>query len=89
VGGSGKNRFRIRDLFADEWCSQATLDFRLYARDVERRVGSDRAVEEAQSEASESELQEREVRQEEIAVGGGRAGRSKGAIVRYLVSLGG
>jgi len=31
----GKIRFKIRDLLADEWCSQAVLDF-LFATDVGR-----------------------------------------------------
>jgi len=62
--GSRKNRFRIRGPFGDEQCSQAVLGS-LSTTDVGRRVGLDRAVEEAQSEASESELQEREAREEE------------------------
>jgi hypothetical protein len=76
--GRRKNRSRIRDLFADERCSQAILDF-LSTTDVGRRVGLDRAVEEAQSEASESELREREAREEDDKrLKAGEQGRVRG-----------
>ena len=47
----GKNRLKIRDLFADERCSQSILDF-LSATDVGRLVPKP-AEEDAQSKASE------------------------------------
>jgi hypothetical protein len=61
--GRGKNRFKIRDLFADERCSQAVLDF-LSTTDAGRRVGLERVVEDVQSEVSDAELQEREAREQ-------------------------
>jgi hypothetical protein len=36
--GRGKNRFKIRDLFADEWCTQPILEF-LRTTEVGRRIG--------------------------------------------------
>jgi hypothetical protein len=56
VTGRGKDRFKIQDLFADERCSQAILDFRATTQ-VGRRV-LDPAEEDALSEASERELGE-------------------------------
>jgi len=50
-----KNRFKIRDLFADERCSQAILNF-LSTTDVGRRVGLERVLEDVWSEVSEAEL---------------------------------
>jgi hypothetical protein len=61
--GRGKDRFKIRDLFAVERCSQAVLDF-LSTTDVGRRVPNP-AEEDAQSEASEWVLRAREEREEE------------------------
>jgi hypothetical protein len=61
--GRGKDRFKIRDLFADERCSQAILDF-LATTDV-GRLAPKPAEEDAQSEASEWELRERNEREEE------------------------
>jgi hypothetical protein len=61
--GRGKYRFKIRDLSADERCSQAILDF-LSTADVER-LGPGPAADGAQSGASEWELQERQERAEE------------------------
>jgi len=46
--GRGKNRFEIRDLFADEWCSQEIIGF-LVTTDVGRRI-TDTAEEGSQSE---------------------------------------
>jgi len=54
--GRGKNRFKIRDLLADERCSQAVLD-PLSATDVGRLV---LAEEDAGSEVSVRERRERE-----------------------------
>jgi hypothetical protein len=59
----GKDRFRIRDLFADERCSQAILDF-LTTTDV-GRLAPKPAEEDAQSETSEWEHRERNEREEE------------------------
>jgi hypothetical protein len=97
--GSGKERFKIRDLFADERRSQAILDF-LSTTDMGRRVGPDRAEGDAQSEASEWELWEREEREEReeekrLEAEDGEAClvhersevRSEGVIVRYRVSI--
>jgi hypothetical protein len=84
--GRRNNRFRIRDLFTDERCSQAILDV-LSTTDVGRRVSQDRAIGEAQSEASESELREREVRKEEKRLEVDKRGGVR-VIVRYTVSLG-
>jgi len=50
----GKDRWKIRDLLADERCGQAALDF-LSTTDVGRRV---LAEEDAVSEVSEAELLE-------------------------------
>jgi hypothetical protein len=61
--GRGKDRFTIRDLFADSRCSQAILEF-LSTTDVGRRAGPDRVEEGAQSEISEGEIREREVEAE-------------------------
>jgi hypothetical protein len=63
--GKGKNRWKVRDLLADERCSRAVLDF-LATTDVGRRVPAP-AEEDAQSEASEWELRERREREEERA----------------------
>jgi hypothetical protein len=57
--GRSKYRLKIRDLFADERCSQEILDF-LSATDVHEEWG-DRAEEDAISEESEGELRERGV----------------------------
>jgi hypothetical protein len=43
--GRGKNRFKIRDLFADERCTRAILDF-LRTTEVRWRVEADREQEE-------------------------------------------
>jgi hypothetical protein len=61
--GRGKDRFKFRDLFADEHCSRAIVNF-LSTTDVGRRVGPDRAEEDAQSEASEGEVREQEEKAE-------------------------
>jgi len=55
-GREGKDRFKIRDLFADERCSRAILDF-LATTDVGRRI-PDPAEENTQCEISELELWE-------------------------------
>jgi hypothetical protein len=52
--GRGKDRSKLRDLFADERCTRQILDF-LHTTDVERRMEPDGAREEARSEASERE----------------------------------
>ena len=59
----GKDRFKNRDLFADERCSQAILDSPAIT-DVGRRIPG-AAEEDAQSEASERDLREREESREE------------------------
>jgi len=59
----GKDRFKIRDLFANEKCSQAALDF-LSTMDVGRPV-PDPAEEDPQSDASQRKVWEREEREEE------------------------
>jgi len=59
--GRWKSRWKIRDLLADERCSQAVLDL-LSATDVGRRVP---AEEDAGSEASEWEPREPREREEE------------------------
>jgi len=51
--GRWKDRWKIRDLLADERCSQAVLDF-LSSTDVGRRVPAEE--EDAVSEVSEAEL---------------------------------
>jgi len=61
--GRGKDRFSIRDLFADERCSQAVLDF-IAATRVGRRV-PDATEDDAQSEALEWGLRGREERDTE------------------------
>jgi len=67
--GRWKDRWRIRDLLADERCSRAVLDF-LTSTDVGRRVP---AAEDTVSELSEQELREWEEEQgaeaEELGVG--------------------
>jgi hypothetical protein len=57
--GRGKNRFKFRDLFADERCTQPILDF-LRTTELGRRTGPDKASgkldgarEEAHSEDTE------------------------------------
>jgi hypothetical protein len=60
--GKDRDRFKVRDLFVDERCSQAILDF-LATTDVGRRLPTP-AEEDAQSEASEHELREMQERQE-------------------------
>jgi len=57
--GRGKSQCRIRDLFADERCSRAVLDF-LTSTDVGKIVPA--VEEDAGSEASEWELRERRSR---------------------------
>jgi len=61
--GRGKNRWKIKDLLADERCSRAVLDF-LSAPDGGRRVTP---LEEGDdgSQASEAELRELRDREEE------------------------
>ena len=59
VTGRGKDRFKISELFADERCSKAILDF-LATTEVGRIAGSLAANEEPGSEASELEKRERE-----------------------------
>ena len=62
--GRGKNRFKIRDLFADERCSQAILGF-LSATDVGRTAGSERAGDDVMSEVPELDYQGQEDESEE------------------------
>ena len=57
--GRWKDRWKIRDLLADERCGRAVLDF-LSTTDVGRRVP---AEEDAVSEVSEAELREWEEEQ--------------------------
>jgi hypothetical protein len=71
--GKGKNRWKVRDLLADERCSRAVLDF-LATTDVGRRVLPAPAEEDARSEASEWELRERGEREEERAAEAERLG---------------
>jgi hypothetical protein len=61
--GRWKNRWKVRDLLADERCSRAVLDF-LATTDVGRLVPAP-AEEDGQSEVSEWELRERREREEE------------------------
>jgi hypothetical protein len=61
--GSGKDRFKIWDLFADERCSQANLNF-LATTDM-GRLAPRLTEEDAQSDASKWELRERNEREEE------------------------
>jgi hypothetical protein len=61
--GRGKDQLKIRDLFADERCSQAILDF-LATTDL-GRLAPKPAEEDAPSEALAWELQERNEREEE------------------------
>ena len=73
--GRGKDRFKISELFADERCSKAILDF-LATTEVGRTAGPPVADEEPGSEASEWEKREREeylaqVAEEERALGEG------------------
>jgi hypothetical protein len=61
--GRGGDRFKVRDLIADERCTQAILD--LHSADVGRRVVPEVAAEEEiQSEASEWQLRGREERED-------------------------
>jgi hypothetical protein len=53
----GEDRFKIRDLFADEWCSQAILD-NLATTDVGRWI-PDVTEEDAPNDASEREKEVR------------------------------
>jgi len=64
--GRWKDRWKIRDLLADERCSQAVLDF-LSSTDVGRRVPAEEG--DAVSEVSEAEM--REWLEEPDAGGGG------------------
>jgi hypothetical protein len=66
--GRGKDRLKIRDLFADTRRSQPVLDF-LSTTDVGRWVPPP-PEDDAQSEASERELRERREREEEKKAGG-------------------
>jgi hypothetical protein len=61
--GGRRGEVRIRDLFADERCCQAILDF-LATTDV-GRLAPKPAEEDSQSVASEWELRERNEREEE------------------------
>jgi hypothetical protein len=60
--GRRKDRFKIRDLFVDERCSRAILDF--FSTTHVGRLVPTPAGQDAQSEASEHELRERQERQE-------------------------
>jgi predicted nucleotidyltransferase len=62
--GRWKNRWKVRDLLADERCSRAVLDF-LATTDVGRRVPALAEEDAAESETSEWELRERREREEE------------------------
>ena len=84
--GRRKDQFKFRDLFADERCSQAILDF-LSTTDVGRRVDLERVVEDAQSELSEAELQERKLREEAKRLEADEQ-RGVGLIVRYIAPSG-
>jgi len=67
--GRGKGRFKIRDLFADEHCSQPILDF-LSTTDAGRLVPTP-AEEDIQSEMSEwKQEEERRAEAEELGAGG-------------------
>jgi len=75
-GGAGrtgrwKDRWKIRDLLADERCSRAVLDF-LSSTDVGRRVPAEE--ENTVSEVSEAELREWMEEQEAGAEGPGAGG---------------
>jgi len=72
--GQAKDRFEISELFADERCSKAILDF-LATTEVGRTAGSPVADKEPGSEASEWEKRER-VAEEERALGEGAEGLS-------------
>ena len=61
--GRGESRFKVRDLFVDERCSQAILDF-LATTDVGRRI-SDAVEEDSLSEMSEPEPRERKEKAQE------------------------
>jgi len=61
--GRGKSRWKIQDLFADQRCSQAVLDF-LTATDVGRTAPAVEEVADVESEVSEGELRERREREE-------------------------
>ena len=63
--GKWKSRWKIQDLFADQRCSQAVLDF-LSRTGVGRTVPAVEVEYEAGSEASEWELRERREREEEM-----------------------
>jgi len=69
--GRWKNRWKIRDLLADERCARAVLDF-LSTTDVGRRVA---AEEDAVSEVSEADLRKWEEEQgaEERGAGEGQS----------------
>ena len=80
--GQGKDRFKISELFADERCSKATLDF-LATTEVGRTAGPSVAGGEPGSEASEWEKREREeylaqVAEEERALGEGAEDLGRG-----------
>jgi len=60
--GRGKRRWKAHELFADQRCAQALLDF-LASTDVGKVAPA--AEEEAGSEASEGELRERTEREQE------------------------
>jgi hypothetical protein len=61
--GRGKDRLKTRDLFADERCSQAIVDF--LATTGVGRLAPKPVEEDVPSEASEWELRERNGREEE------------------------
>jgi len=66
--GWGKDRFKTLELFADERCSKAILDF-LATTEVGRTVGLPVADEEPGSEASEWGKREREEYLAQVAEG--------------------
>jgi hypothetical protein len=61
--GRGKNRFKIRDLFADERCTRAILSF-LRATKVGRRVGEDEGEKRKKDERAERVQNDRRERGE-------------------------
>jgi hypothetical protein len=70
--GRAKNRFKIRDLFADERCSRAILHF-LATSDVGRRI-LDTVEENTRSDIAEGEPRKPEEKAEERRQSGGAGG---------------
>jgi len=82
--GKGKNWFTIRDLFADERCTSAILDFLRTAK-VESRVGPRKPGEDTEEERSGGEVAKRTGRREGWRMDGSSR-RRRGCLVCFFHS---